>query len=91
MSVEAKVKGDKKTKSSSFRFVNTHLESFGDPQIREDQARELFADGGPLDTSKQLDLPGRHQLGRPEGQGRHRIHNTPVTKGPTTPSSTIPG
>ena len=65
-SVEAKVKGDKKTKSASFRFVNTHLESFGDPQIREDQARELFADGGPLDTSKQLVFLGDINSGGPK-------------------------
>jgi hypothetical protein len=53
-SVEAKVKGSKKTKSAKFRFVNTHLEAFGDPAIREAQARELFANGGPLQTKKQL-------------------------------------
>jgi hypothetical protein len=30
-----------------FRFVNTHLEAFGDPTIRRDQARELVRPGGP--------------------------------------------
>jgi endonuclease/exonuclease/phosphatase family metal-dependent hydrolase len=30
-----------------FRFVNTHLEAFGDPEIRRDQARELVRPGGP--------------------------------------------
>jgi endonuclease/exonuclease/phosphatase family metal-dependent hydrolase len=49
-SVEARLKGKR------FRFVNTHLEAFGDPEIREAQARELAA--GPLDTSKQLILVG---------------------------------
>ena len=39
-----------------FRFVNTHLEAFGDPSIREAQAKELIA--GPLDTSRQLILVG---------------------------------
>jgi endonuclease/exonuclease/phosphatase family metal-dependent hydrolase len=39
-----------------FRFVNTHLEAFGDPTIREAQARELIA--GPLNTQKQLILVG---------------------------------
>jgi endonuclease/exonuclease/phosphatase family metal-dependent hydrolase len=53
-SVEAKVKKTKKRKAAKFRFVNTHLEAFGDPSIREAQARELFADGGPLRTKKQL-------------------------------------
>jgi endonuclease/exonuclease/phosphatase family metal-dependent hydrolase len=30
-----------------FRLVNTHLEAFGDPTIRRDQARELVKPGGP--------------------------------------------
>ena len=33
--------------SKPFRFVNTHLEAFGDPNIREAQAKELVANGGP--------------------------------------------
>lgn len=33
--------------SHKFRFVNTHLEAFGDPTIRRDQARELVKPGGP--------------------------------------------
>ena len=33
--------------SHKFRFVNTHLEAFGDPTIRRDQARELVQTGGP--------------------------------------------
>ena len=44
---------DVRTKKSSFRFVNTHLEAFGDPSIREAR-RELFAPGGPLQTQGQL-------------------------------------
>ena len=66
LSVQAKV-GDAK-----FRFVNTHLEAFGDPKIREAQAKELVA--GPLKTKKQVVLVGdlnsgttkRHNIGRPE-------------------------
>lgn len=65
LSTQAKV-GDAK-----FRFVNTHLEAFGDPSIREAQARELV--DGPLDTRKQVILVGdlnsgttkRHNIGRP--------------------------
>jgi endonuclease/exonuclease/phosphatase family metal-dependent hydrolase len=50
LSVEARVRGKR------FRFVNTHLEAFGDPRIREAQARELIA--GPLDTRRQVVLVG---------------------------------
>jgi endonuclease/exonuclease/phosphatase family metal-dependent hydrolase len=50
VSVEARRRGKR------FRFVNTHLEAFGDPRIREAQARELTR--GPLDTRRQLVLVG---------------------------------
>ena len=49
-SVEARV-GKKR-----FRFVDTHLEAFGDPAIREAQARELTK--GPLKTRRQVILVG---------------------------------
>jgi endonuclease/exonuclease/phosphatase family metal-dependent hydrolase len=39
-----------------FRFVDTHLEAFGDPAIREAQARELTT--GPLKTRRQVILVG---------------------------------
>lgn len=52
--------------SSKFRFVNTHLEAFGDPTIREAQAKELIA--GPLDTKKQVVLVGDINSGL---QARH--------------------
>ena len=51
-SVEARVRNT----TSRFRFIDTHLEAFGDPSIREAQARELIA--GPLDTRKQVILVG---------------------------------
>jgi hypothetical protein len=41
---------------SRFRFIDTHLEAFGDPTIREAQAKELIA--GPLKTRKQVILVG---------------------------------
>jgi endonuclease/exonuclease/phosphatase family metal-dependent hydrolase len=70
-SVEANVRG-KKGKRSKFRFVDTHLEAFGDPKIREAQAKELIA--GPLKTSKQVILVGDLNSGiarhnEPERQG----------------------
>jgi len=49
-SVEARLKGKK------FRFVDTHLEAFGDPKIREAQAVELTK--GPLKTKRQVILVG---------------------------------
>jgi endonuclease/exonuclease/phosphatase family protein len=49
-SVEARVG------KSRFRFVDTHLEAFGDPKIREAQAKELTA--GPLDTNEHVILVG---------------------------------
>ena len=53
-----KGKGKKGGKAVNFRFVNTHLEAFGDPEIREAQAKELYAKGGPLKTKKRVILVG---------------------------------
>ena len=66
LSVDAKVKGDKKTKGGKFHFVNTHLEAFGDPSIREAQAREMFDKGGPLQTKQQLIFLGDINSGGPK-------------------------
>ena len=66
VSVDAKVKGSKKTRSAKFHFVNSHLEAFGDPAIREAQARELFAEGGPLQTKSDLVFVGDINSGSPE-------------------------
>jgi endonuclease/exonuclease/phosphatase family metal-dependent hydrolase len=57
---------------AKFKFVNTHLEAFGEPTIREAQAKELVK--GPLKTRNQVILVGdlnsgttrRHNIGRPE-------------------------
>ena len=40
-----------KVGKKSFRFVNTHLEAFG-ADVRNKQAQELFASGGPLASKK---------------------------------------
>jgi endonuclease/exonuclease/phosphatase family metal-dependent hydrolase len=44
--------------SHKFRFVNTHLEAFGDPTIRRDQAKELVAPGGPAASQLPVILVG---------------------------------
>jgi hypothetical protein len=67
-SVEATINGGRE-----FRFVNTHLEAFGDDTIREAQAKELFATGGPLDTQKQVILVGDLNSGT---EARDNIHGT---------------
>jgi endonuclease/exonuclease/phosphatase family metal-dependent hydrolase len=67
-SVEATINGGR-----DFRFVNTHLEAFGDDTIREAQAKELFAPGGPINTSKQVILVGDLNSGT---EARHNIHGT---------------
>jgi endonuclease/exonuclease/phosphatase family metal-dependent hydrolase len=53
-SVEARYRNAGKT--YRFRFVNTHLEAFGSPSIRDQQARELIA--RQLDTRRQVVLVG---------------------------------
>jgi endonuclease/exonuclease/phosphatase family metal-dependent hydrolase len=65
-SVEAKIKGKKSKRGAKFHFVNAHLEAFGDPAIREAQAREMIAPGGPLQTKKQLIFVGDINSGGPE-------------------------
>jgi hypothetical protein len=56
-SVEAKYK-KKGQKAVPFRFVNTHLEAFGEPTIKEAQAKELVAPGGPMNTKRRAILVG---------------------------------
>ena len=71
-SVEASIRGKgKNAKKSRFRFVDTHLEAFGDPAIREAQAKELTT--GPLKTSRQVILVGDLN----SGIGRHNEPERP--------------
>ena len=60
LSVEARIRGKSapsgKVRTSRFRFIDTHLEAFGEPTIREAQAKELIS--GPLDTRRQVILVG---------------------------------
>jgi endonuclease/exonuclease/phosphatase family metal-dependent hydrolase len=65
--------GGKNGDKRQFRFVNTHLEAFGEDTIREAQAKELFAPGGPLDTQKQVVLVGDLNSGT---AARHNIQGT---------------
>ncbi len=58
LSVDAKYKKNRKSKATKFRFVNTHLEAFGDPTIKEAQAKELTKNGGPLKTKMRAILVG---------------------------------
>jgi endonuclease/exonuclease/phosphatase family metal-dependent hydrolase len=71
-SVEAGL-GGKDADKRRFRFVNTHLEAFGPDEIREAQAKELFAPGGPLDTDEQVILVGDLNSGT---EARDNIHGT---------------
>ena len=62
-----------KRSQHQFRFVNTHLEAFGEDTIREAQAKELVEPGGPLNTPKQVVLVGDLNSGTAE---RHNIQGT---------------
>jgi hypothetical protein len=66
VSVDAKIAKTKKTVAKAFHFVDTHLESFGDPAIRTAQGGELVAAGGPADTKKQLIMLGDFNSGGPK-------------------------
>ncbi len=50
---DVKVRG-----THTFRLINTHLEAFGDPTIREAQAKELVAPGGPATGDEPVVLIG---------------------------------
>jgi endonuclease/exonuclease/phosphatase family metal-dependent hydrolase len=70
---------DAKVRGKSFRFVNTHLESESNGSIREDQAAELIAPGGPATAPTTIlvgDLnsdPTREPTNLPNGDGGSNI------------------
>jgi len=70
---------DAKVRGKKFTFVNTHLESESDGSIREDQASELVADGGPASGPRTIlvgDLnsdPNRPASNLPNGDGGSNI------------------
>jgi endonuclease/exonuclease/phosphatase family metal-dependent hydrolase len=70
---------DAKVRGKSFRFVNTHLESESNGSIREDQAAELIAPGGPATAPTTVlvgDLnsdPTREPTNLPNGDGGSKI------------------
>jgi hypothetical protein len=73
VAVDANVRGKK------FHFVNTHLESESNGSIREDQASELIAPGGPAAVTPTVlvgDLnsdPAREPVNLPDGDGGSKI------------------
>jgi hypothetical protein len=71
VSVEGKVMESETDSAIQFRFVNTHLEAFGEDTIRQQQAIELTE--GPLDTEEQVILVGDLNSGLEEP---HNIHGT---------------
>jgi hypothetical protein len=68
VSTEAKV-GDAK-----FRFVNTHLEAFGDPSIRAAQAQELVS--GPAKSKKNVVLTGDMNSDKDDTDGSQEAYET---------------
>jgi Endonuclease/Exonuclease/phosphatase family len=71
VSVEGKVMESETDSAIQFRFVNTHLEAFGEDTIRQQQAIELTK--GPLDTEEQVILVGDINSGL---EDPHNIHGT---------------
>jgi hypothetical protein len=58
---------------AKFRFVNTHLEAFGDPSIREAQAKELVK--GPAKSNKDVVLVGDMNSDKDDTDGSQGAYN----------------
>jgi endonuclease/exonuclease/phosphatase family metal-dependent hydrolase len=56
-----------------FKFVNTHLEAFGDPRIRARQARELVR--GPADSDKDVVLVGDMNSDKDDTGGDNKAYD----------------
>jgi endonuclease/exonuclease/phosphatase family metal-dependent hydrolase len=83
---DVKVRG-----SGAFRFVNTHLEAFGDPTIREAQAKELVEPGGPATGSLPVVLVGDLNSDDDTVQGGDRLaYNALINAGFTERSTNNP-
>jgi hypothetical protein len=67
VSTQANVGGTK------FRFVDTHLEAFGDPAIREAQAQELVS--GPAKSGKDVVLVGDMNSDKDDTGGNEGAYN----------------
>jgi hypothetical protein len=73
------VQADVSVRGKKFRLVNTHLEAESNGSIREDQASELVAPGGPATAAKTVligDLnsdPAREPTNLPDGDGGSKI------------------
>ncbi len=73
LSVEATYRKSTKTRKNKFSFVNTHLEAFGDPKIREAQAKELFGTATRRSAEHEEEgRPRRRSQLRSAGSAQHR-------------------
>jgi hypothetical protein len=59
---------------AKFRFVNTHLEAFGDPSIRAAQAEELVK--GPAKSKKDVVLTGDMNSDKDDSGGANAAYDT---------------
>jgi hypothetical protein len=68
------VSAEVKVGDAKFRFVNTHLEAFGDPSIRAAQAKELV--DGPAKSKKDVILTGDMNSDKDDTDGSQKAYET---------------